>query len=66
MYFVRKLRKNIADALSDLPTVEIKSERDRMFLFADDQHDMEEAIATIAIYFRYSIIQSSCKMRSDT
>ena len=30
--FVRKLRNNIKDALSDLKTVVIKPERDRMFL----------------------------------
>jgi thiamine biosynthesis protein ThiI len=42
--FVKKLRNNIKDALSDLQTVVIKPERDRMFLFAEDKHDMEEAI----------------------
>jgi thiamine biosynthesis protein ThiI len=49
--FVRKLRNNIKDALSDLKTVVIKPERDRMFLFADDQHDMEEAIARLPYIF---------------
>ncbi|MFJ7934841.1 tRNA uracil 4-sulfurtransferase ThiI [Sporosarcina sp. NPDC096371] len=49
--FVKKLRNNIKDALSDLPTVKIKPERDRMFLFADDKRDMEEAIARLPYIF---------------
>ena len=60
--FVRKLKNNIKDALSDLKTVVIKPERDRMFLFADDQAGYERSDCTIAIYFRHPIVQSSCKM----
>ncbi|MHA6260679.1 tRNA uracil 4-sulfurtransferase ThiI [Sporosarcina sp. CAU 1771] len=50
-FFVRKLKKNIEEALSDLPTVQIKPERDRMFLHADGKDDMEEAIARIPNIF---------------
>ncbi|WP_342510636.1 tRNA uracil 4-sulfurtransferase ThiI [Sporosarcina sp. FSL K6-1522] len=49
--FVRKLRNNIKDALSDLQTVVIKPERDRMFLYADDPNDMKEAIARLPQIF---------------
>ena len=37
--------------MSDLKTVIIKPERDRMFLFAEDKHDMEEAIARLPHIF---------------
>jgi len=49
--FVKKLRNNIKDALSDLKTVILKPERDRMFLFAEDKQDMEEAIARLPHIF---------------
>ncbi|CAM3152428.1 tRNA uracil 4-sulfurtransferase ThiI [Filibacter tadaridae] len=49
--FVKQLRNNIKDALNDLKTIVIKSERDRMFLFADDQNDMKEAIARLPHVF---------------
>ncbi|MFD1927129.1 tRNA uracil 4-sulfurtransferase ThiI [Sporosarcina siberiensis] len=50
-YFVRKLKKNITAVLSDLPTVVLKSERDRMFLLADDPRDMEQAIERLPFVF---------------
>ncbi len=49
--FVQKLRFNIKDALSDLKTITLKSERDRMFLFADDPNDMKEAILRLPNVF---------------
>jgi tRNA uracil 4-sulfurtransferase len=49
--FVKKLKNNIKDALSDLKTVILKPERDRMFLYAEDKHDMEEAIARLPHIF---------------
>ncbi|WP_203246642.1 tRNA uracil 4-sulfurtransferase ThiI [Sporosarcina beigongshangi] len=49
--FVKKLRKNIKEALSDLPTVVLKPERDRMFLFASDKQDMEQAIERLPYIF---------------
>ncbi len=49
--FVKKLRNNIKDALSDLQTVIIKPERDRMFLFAEDKQDMDEAIKRLPQIF---------------
>ncbi|WP_172371129.1 tRNA uracil 4-sulfurtransferase ThiI [Sporosarcina jiandibaonis] len=50
-YFVRKLKRNIETALSDLHSFEIKSERDRMFLYADGKDDMEEAIKRLPFVF---------------
>ena len=50
-YFVRKLKKNIETALNDLKSFEIKSERDRMFLYADGKDDMEEAIKRLPFVF---------------
>jgi tRNA uracil 4-sulfurtransferase len=50
-YFVRKLKNNIETALSDLNSFEIKSERDRMFLYADGKDDMEEAIKRLPFVF---------------
>ena len=50
-YFVRKLKKNIETALSDLNSFEIKSERDRMFFYADGKDDMEEAIKRLPFVF---------------
>ncbi|QUW22723.1 tRNA 4-thiouridine(8) synthase ThiI [Sporosarcina sp. Marseille-Q4063] len=50
-YFVRKLKNNIETALSDLTSFEIKSERDRMFLYADGKDDMEEAIKRLPFVF---------------
>ena len=49
--FVRKLKNNIANALSDLSTIKLKPERDRMFLLSDDQDDMKEAIARLPHIF---------------
>lgn len=50
-FFVRKLKSNIESALSDLSSIEIKPERDRMFLYADDHDDMEEAIKRLPSVF---------------
>lgn len=49
--FVRKLRMNVKEALFDLKTITLKSERDRMFLFADDQQEMKEAIVRLPHVF---------------
>lgn len=50
-HFVRRLKKNIETALIDLQSVVIKPERDRMYLFADDHDDMEEAIKRLPHVF---------------
>lgn len=50
-YFVRMLKRNIENSLSDLSSVKIKPERDRMFLFAEDQDDMKEAIKRLPSVF---------------
>lgn len=49
--FVRKLRMNVKEALVDLKTITLKSERDRMFLFADNQQDIKEAIVRLPHVF---------------
>lgn len=50
-HFVRMLKKNIENRCSDLPSVIVKPERDRMFLFANDQDDMDEAIKRLPFIF---------------
>lgn len=42
--FIRQLKKNMLTALHGLESVEIKAERDRMFLMADDPQDMAEVM----------------------
>jgi len=39
--FISRLRNNIQTLFSDVPTLRIKAERDRMFLFCDDEQGME-------------------------
>lgn len=50
-YFVRKLKKNIENSFNDLQSLQIKPERDRMFLFADDEEDMKEAMKRLPFVF---------------
>src|SRR5690606_16255894 len=50
-HFVRKLRTNIKNALSDLESVQLRAERDRMFLIAEDETDMKEAIERLPHIF---------------
>lgn len=50
-HFVRTLKKNIMNALSDLKSIEISADRDRMFLYANDQNDMEQAILRLPNVF---------------
>ncbi len=50
-YFIRKLKKNIEAALSDLDSVQLIAERDRMFLYADDSNDMNSAIERLPSVF---------------
>lgn len=45
--FIQKLTANIKRTLHDLPTVKLKAERDRMFLYADSK-DLEEAIERLS------------------
>ncbi|MDW0110343.1 tRNA uracil 4-sulfurtransferase ThiI [Sporosarcina aquimarina] len=45
--FIQKLTANIKRTLHDLPTVKLKAERDRMFLYADSK-DLKEAIERLS------------------
>ncbi|KXH87175.1 tRNA uracil 4-sulfurtransferase ThiI [Sporosarcina sp. HYO08] len=49
--FVRKLRNNIQSALHDLRSIKLTSDRDRMFLTANDQDEMEIAIKRLSHVF---------------
>src|SRR4051794_23807994 len=49
--FVRKLKKNIQDAMTGLQSVQLRAERDRMFLLANDERDMKEAIERLPHIF---------------
>lgn len=50
-HFVRTLKNNIMHALNDLNSIEIIADRDRMFLYANDQNDMEQAIIRLPNVF---------------
>lgn len=50
-HFVRRLKRNIKIVLNDLPSVQINSERDRMFLYTDDEMVMDEAIKRLPNVF---------------
>lgn len=49
--FIRQLKKNMKTALHGLESVEIKAERDRMFLQADDAEDMAEVMERLPKVF---------------
>jgi tRNA uracil 4-sulfurtransferase len=49
--FVRKLKNNIKDAMTGLQSVQLRAERDRMFLLADDEDDMKEALERLPHIF---------------
>lgn len=49
--FISRLRNNILTLFADIPTVRIKAERDRMFLFCDDEKGMEEIIERLPYVF---------------
>ncbi|WP_432358088.1 tRNA uracil 4-sulfurtransferase ThiI [Sporosarcina sp. UB5] len=50
-HFVRKLKSNIKNAMRDLKSIQLRAERDRMFLLADDESDMTEAIERLPHIF---------------
>ena len=49
--FVRKLKNNIKGAMTGLHSIQLRAERDRMFLLADDEMDMKEAIERLPHIF---------------
>ncbi len=49
--FIRQLTKNIKNAMTGLPSVKIKAERDRMFLTADIETEMAEVMERLPKVF---------------
>lgn len=49
--FVRKLKNNIKSAMLDLKSIQLRAERDRMFLLADDSDDLKKAIERLPHIF---------------
>lgn len=49
--FVRKLRSNIKNALRDIGSIQIRAERDRMFLQTEKQEEMKEVIERLPTIF---------------
>lgn len=49
--FIASLRHNILQLFAGMPSVRIKAERDRMFLFCDDEQDMEDIIKRLPNVF---------------
>lgn len=49
--FVRKLKENIKSALHELPTLKMRAERDRMFIYLDTPGEMEQAINILPTVF---------------
>lgn len=51
MVFVRRLRKNIKNALHDLTSIKVEAERDRMFVRVDDDSEKEEVLKRLPKVF---------------
>ncbi|HLR11282.1 MAG TPA: tRNA uracil 4-sulfurtransferase ThiI [Sporosarcina sp.] len=51
MVFVRRLRKNIKNALHDLSSVKVDAERDRMFISVEDDAEKEEVLQRLPKVF---------------
>ncbi|MDW0118490.1 tRNA uracil 4-sulfurtransferase ThiI [Sporosarcina thermotolerans] len=63
--FVRKLKNNIHAAIRDLRTTRINAERDRMFLIADDQDDMKNAMERLSAIFGIQSFSPVAKCEAD-
>ncbi|RSK25364.1 tRNA uracil 4-sulfurtransferase ThiI [Bhargavaea beijingensis] len=66
--FIRKLRDNIRRIMKDLPTVKVKSEHDRMYLFAEEGQEIEEALTRLQDVFGIQSFSPAvrCKANLDT
>ncbi|MET3575378.1 tRNA uracil 4-sulfurtransferase ThiI [Bhargavaea ullalensis] len=64
-FFIRKLRDNIRKIMKDLDSVKVKSEHDRMFLFADDPGEMEEAIRRLPEVFGIQSFSPAVHCKAD-
>ncbi|MTD29562.1 tRNA uracil 4-sulfurtransferase ThiI [Planomicrobium sp. YIM 101495] len=49
--FISHLRENIRQTLSDLSSFKIRAERDRMFIFCENEREMEEIIVRLPSVF---------------
>ncbi|SDE62820.1 thiamine biosynthesis protein ThiI [Bhargavaea beijingensis] len=66
--FIRKLRDNIRRIMKDLPTVKVKSEHDRMYLFAEEGQEIEEALTRLQDVFGIQSFSPAvrCKANLDS
>ena len=49
--FIRKLKTNIKAALSDLSTVTMRAERDRMFIYTEKPEELDQAVEILPAIF---------------
>ncbi|SDH97299.1 thiamine biosynthesis protein ThiI [Planococcus glaciei] len=49
--FIGRLRDNVRQMFADLKTVRVKAERDRMFILADDEREMEQVLERLPNVF---------------
>lgn len=49
--FIGRLRDNVRQTFSDLKSIRVKAERDRMFITSDDESEMEQVIARLPKVF---------------
>ncbi len=64
-FFVRRLRKNIKDAMHDLSSVRLLAERDRMFLLSDNPKEMKEAMERLPDIFGIQSFSPVAKCEAD-
>ncbi|MDN7246016.1 tRNA uracil 4-sulfurtransferase ThiI [Planococcus shenhongbingii] len=49
--FIGRLRDNVRQTFSDLESIRIKAERDRMFIYSDEEKDMEKVLERLPLVF---------------
>lgn len=63
--FVRKLKNNIKSAMLDLKSIQLRAERDRMFLLADDSDDLKKAIERLPHIFGIQSFSPVAQCQAD-
>ncbi|EMR05723.1 putative tRNA sulfurtransferase [Bhargavaea cecembensis DSE10] len=63
--FIRKLRDNIRRITKDLPTVKVKAEHDRMYLFAEEGQEIEEALKRLPDVFGIQSFSPAVRCKAD-
>lgn len=63
--FIRKLRDNIRRIMKDLPTVKVKGEHDRMYLFAGEGREIEEALKRLPDVFGIQSFSPAVRCKAD-